>query len=82
MRMDVHFERFQKPSFECVLDGHVAIDEMVWAVEHVVAFVVNVVLPAEIVAAVNKKAGVGGHLRQTLVADECKDTVIRASEIR
>lgn len=65
--VDKDFERFQKPSFGCVLDGHVAADEMVWAVEPVVAFVVNVVLPAEIVAAVNEKAGVGGHLRQILV---------------
>lgn len=64
------FERLQKLSFERVLDRHVATDEMVGVVESVVAFVVNVVLPAEIVVAVNEKAGVEEHLRRTLVADE------------
>lgn len=60
------FEHHQRPSFECMLDGR---DEVVGSVGPVVVFAVNIVLAAEIVAAVNEKAGVGEHLRQTLVAD-------------
>lgn len=77
MGIGVHFEHHQKPSFERVLDGHVAADEVVGCAEPAVAFVVRVVLVVEIVAAVNEKGGVGEHLRQIPVADEPKDTVIR-----
>jgi hypothetical protein len=78
MGLDVHSEHHQKPSCERVLDRRAAADEMAESVGPVVVFVVNIVLAVEIVAAVNEKAEVAGHLRQILVADEPKHTVIHA----
>lgn len=68
--MGKDFEHHQKLSFERLLDGRVAADEVAACVGPVVAFVENIALAVEIVAAVNENVGVGEYLLQTLVADE------------